>query len=93
MADEQSIVVIPADSSEVARVELRLSWNEYCSWGRHRLLKRSQGWLPLGNGEPLWLGGRIMQGALKFKLFQQVSKEIKELRAKGKIADEFAEKK
>jgi hypothetical protein len=49
--------------------------------------------LPLGNGEPLWLGGGIKQGALKFKLFQQVSKEIKELRAKGKIADEFAEKK
>ena len=39
MADEQSIVVIPADPAELARVELRLSWNEYCSWGRHRLLK------------------------------------------------------
>ena len=71
----------------------RLSGNEHCSWGRHRLGKRSQGCLPLGNGEPRWLGGRIVQGALKFKLFQQVSKEVKELRAKGKIADEFAEKK
>jgi hypothetical protein len=39
------------------------------------------------------VGDRIVQGALKFKLFQQVSKEIQELRAKGKIADEFAEKK
>jgi hypothetical protein len=33
------------------------------------------------------------KGALKVKLFQQLSREIKELRDKGKIPDDFAEKK
>ena len=37
------------------------------------------------------MGGRIVQGILKAKLFQQVSKEIKELREKGKISDDYAD--
>src|SRR6266566_2559984 len=38
------------------------------------------------------MSGRIVQAIFKAKLFQQVSREIKELREKGKIPDDFAEK-
>ncbi len=46
-------------------------------------------------GPKAWMviGGRIVQGMLKAKLFQQVSQEIKELREKGKIRDDFADEK
>jgi hypothetical protein len=44
-------------------------------------------------GPKAWMvmGGRIVQGMLKAKLFQQVSREIRELREKGKILDDFAD--
>ena len=35
--------------------------------------------------------GTTRQGALKAKLFEQLSREIKDLRDKGKIPDDFAE--
>ncbi len=38
-------------------------------------------------------GVRIVQGALKGRLFQQLAKEVRDLREKGKIGDNFAEKK
>jgi hypothetical protein len=49
----------------------------------------------LAAGPKQWsvMAGHIVQGILKGKLFQQVSREIKELRDKGKIEDDFAEKK
>lgn len=49
----------------------------------------------LASGPKSWAvsAGRLVQGALKAKLFEQLSREIKELRDKGKIPDDFAEKK
>ena len=48
----------------------------------------------LAAGPKSWavFSGKLVQAALKGKLFQQLSREIKELREKGKIADDFAEK-
>ena len=44
-------------------------------------------------GPKAWMvmGGHIVQGILKARLFQQVSEEIRELREKGKIAKDFAD--
>jgi len=39
------------------------------------------------------IAGRIVQGMLKGKLFQQVSQEIKTLREQGKILDDFSDEK
>jgi hypothetical protein len=49
----------------------------------------------LAAGPKAWtvITGHIVQGMLKGKLFQQVSQEIKELREKGKIRDDFADEK
>ncbi len=92
MADEQSIVVIPADSAEVARVELATELERVLQL-RATIVEATPGLFASGKWGAAVVGGRIVQGALKFKLFQEVSKEIQELRAKGKVADEFAEKK
>ena len=49
----------------------------------------------LAAGPQYWteMTGHIVQAILKGKLFQQVSQEIKELREKGKIPADFAQKK
>jgi hypothetical protein len=39
------------------------------------------------------MSGRIVQGILKGRLFEQVSREIKDLREKGKIPDDFGDEK
>jgi hypothetical protein len=93
VADEQSIVVISADSAEVARVELATELERVLQLGATAIAEAIPGLFASGKWGAARVGGRIVQGALKYKLFQQVSKEIQELRAKGKIADEFAEKK
>jgi hypothetical protein len=49
----------------------------------------------LASGPKSWtlMTGHLVQAILKAKLFQQVGREIKGLRDKGKIADDFADKK
>jgi hypothetical protein len=49
------------------------------------LLSDPKVWLPMA--------GRIAQGALKLELCRQVIREVEELRKKGKIPDDFADKK
>jgi hypothetical protein len=75
MADKQSIVVIPADSSEVARVELATELERVLQLGA-TIVGAIPGLFASGKWGAAVVGGRIVQGALKFKLFQQVSKEI-----------------
>jgi len=49
----------------------------------------------LAAGPKAWMvmTGHIVQATLKAKLFQQVGQEIKELRATGKILEDFADEK
>lgn len=49
----------------------------------------------LAAGPKAWAvsAGKLVQGALKANLFQQVSREIKDLRDKGKIPEDFSDKK
>jgi len=49
----------------------------------------------LAGGPKAWtlLTGHIVEGMLKGKLYQQIGQEIKELREKGKIRDDFADEK
>jgi hypothetical protein len=49
----------------------------------------------LAAGPKAWtvMTGHIVQGILQGKLYQQVGREIKELRDKGKIPDDFADEK
>jgi hypothetical protein len=93
MGDEQNIVVIPKDSAEIARLELTTELERVLQQGVTPIVETITGLFASGKWGAAAAGGRIVQGALKYKLFQQVSKEIQDLRAKGKIADDFAEKK
>jgi hypothetical protein len=49
----------------------------------------------LAAGPKAWIGiiGRLVQATLKAKLFPQISQEIKDLREKGKIPDDYADEK
>jgi hypothetical protein len=93
MADEQSIVLLPNDSAEVARLELATELETLFRQGATPIVETITGLLASGKWGAAVAGGRIVQGALKFKLFQQVSREIRDLRTKGRLADDFAEKK
>lgn len=93
MADDQSIVLIPKDSAEVARLELATELEGLLQQGVTPIVETITGLFAAGKWGAAVAGGRIVQGALKFKLFQQVSAEIQDLRAKGKLTDDFAEKK
>jgi hypothetical protein len=93
MADDQSIVLIPKDSAEVARLELATELERLFQQGVTPIVETITGLFASGKWGAAVAGGRIVQGALKFKLFQQVSTEIQDLRAKGRLAGDFAEKK
>jgi hypothetical protein len=86
------MVVIPTDSAEVARVELATERERALQLGATSIVEAITGLFASGKWGAAVVGHRSVQGALKFKLLQQGSKEIQELRAKGKIADEFAKK-
>jgi hypothetical protein len=51
------------------------------------------GWLAAGPKSWTVMTGHIVQAILKGKMLEQVSREIKELREKGKIPDDYADKK
>jgi hypothetical protein len=93
MGDDESIVVVPRDSADVARLELATELEQLLQQGVTPIVETITGLFASGKWGGAVVGGRIVQGALKYKLFEQVAKEIRDLRAKGKIADDFAEKK
>jgi hypothetical protein len=93
MGDGQSIVVVPKDSADVARLELATELERVLQQGVTPIVETITGLFASGKWGAAAVGGHIVQGALKYKLFQQVAKEIEDLRAKGKIAPDFAEKK
>src|SRR5215470_19701469 len=51
------------------------------------------GWFAAGPQAWMVMTGHIVQGILKGKLFEQLGREIRELREAGKIPDNFAETK
>lgn len=92
MSENESYIVKRRDSLDVDQMILQEN--------KDALAEFLDEWLPaiaeaitgaLAAGPKSWAvsSGKLVQGALKGKLFQQVSREIKELRNKGKIPDDF----
>jgi hypothetical protein len=94
MSDEESIVlkrrepfsdaVLPESSDELAK---------FMDEPLTAIAESVTGALAAGPKAWMVMTGHIVQGILKGKLYQQVSREIKELRDKGKIPDDFADEK
>jgi len=94
MAEEESIVLKPREPFSDAL--LPQSADELAKFMDQPLTAIAEAITgALAAGPKTWtlMTGHIVQGILQGKLYQQVSREIKELRDKGKIPDDFADEK
>jgi len=94
MAEEESIVLKPREPFSDAL--LPQSADELAKFMDQPLAAIAEtitGALAAGPKAWTLMTGHIVQGILQGKLYQQVSREIKELRDKGKIPDDFADEK
>jgi hypothetical protein len=92
MADDESIVIKPREFSE----NLLLPENtdqlaKFMDEPLPAIAEMITGAMAAGPRSWMVMGGRIVQSIFKAKLYQQVSREIKELRDKGKIPKDFAD--
>jgi hypothetical protein len=92
--ETESIVVTPRDPfSDVILSENAEELAKFMDEPVTAIAETITGLLAAGSKAWLPLTGRMVQAILNAKMYQQLGREIKELRDKGKIPDDFAEKK
>src|SRR5689334_15409740 len=93
MSEDESHIVKQRDLAEIIRAENSTALEEFLD----DPLAVIAGAITetLAHGPKAFIGPvvRVAHAALKAKLFQQFSEEIKDLREKGKLKDNFAEQK
>jgi hypothetical protein len=92
MDDQESFVAKPSNSfDQMLLAENKDALAKFLDSPVSAIVETIVGGLSVG--VPAWapLTGRVVQGALKGKLFLQISREIETLRAAGKIPDDFAD--
>jgi hypothetical protein len=90
----ESIVIKPRDPfTDVILSENADELAKFMDQPMSAIAESITGLLALGPKAWTVTTGRIVQAILKGKMFEQVSREIKELREKGKIPDDYADKK
>jgi hypothetical protein len=91
MADDESIVIRPREfSDDLLLPEHTDELAKFMDEPLSVIAEMITGAMAAGPKSWMVMGGRIVQSILKAKLFQQVSREINELRDKGKIPEDFA---
>src|SRR5271168_2445747 len=93
MAIEPSLVVKRRDYSDIAQLQDPLVLEEFLDQPLTYIAETITGALGDGVKGLSASGGRIVQAILKGRAFQQFDVELKRLRATGRIAPDFAEKK
>jgi hypothetical protein len=88
-----SIVQIPRDYSDIAALQDPSVLEEFLEQPLTFIAETITGAISEGKKGMFVAGGRIVQALLKGRLFDQFAKEFKAAREKGKLADDFAEKK
>jgi hypothetical protein len=88
----QNYIVKPKDPSAIVKLQDPQVIEQLLDEPFAVISEVMAGWFASGNGYLATAGVRIVQGALKGRIFQQFAKELKELRAKGRIPEDFAEK-
>jgi hypothetical protein len=92
MADDESLVVKPREFSD--DLLLPQSTDELAKFMDEPLPAIAEmitGAMAAGPKSWMIMGGRIVQSIFKAKLYQQVSREIRDLRDKGKIPEDYAD--
>lgn len=91
--DEGSYIIKPKDPSAIVRLQDPTVIEEILENPLPVLAEIVTGYIETGNGFWAGFGARLAQAALKGRVFEQFGSEFKQLRDKGKIPDDFAEKK
>jgi hypothetical protein len=89
MSDGESYIVKQRDLAEIIRLQDAGALEEFLDQPLTAIAEATTALLP-AYFAPV---GRIVQGALKGKIFKQVQREVHQLREKGRIPDDFAAKK
>jgi len=94
MSDEESYIVKYRDLATIVRTQDATALEEFLEQPLQAIVETITGVLASGKTLQMYaIAGHLVQGALKGKLFQQVSREINKLREAGRIDPNFAEKK
>ncbi len=94
MTEEESIVLKPREPfSDAVLPQNADELAKFMDQPLTAIAETITGGLAAGPKAWMFMTGHIVQGILKGKLYQQVALEIKELRDKGKIPDDFADEK
>jgi hypothetical protein len=93
MADSGSIVITPKDPASIVALQDPIVIEQLLENPPAVLGELLAGWFSTGNGFMAAAGCRIAQAAFKGQVFKQFATEFKYLREKGKIPDDFREKK
>ncbi len=93
MSDEESYIIKPNDPSAIVRLQDPTVIEQLLEQPLAVIAEVTTGLIANGNGYWAGVGCRIAQAALKGRVFQHFAKEFKELRDKGRIPDEFTDKK
>lgn len=93
MADESALIERPRDYSDIIKLQEPGALEDFFNEPLSFIVATVSGALAAGKTGWFLAGGRIVQGMLKGRLFEQWSKEVKKLREAGRIPEDFAEKK
>jgi hypothetical protein len=91
--DESSYIIMPKDPSAIVRLEDPTVIQQLLEQPLTVIAESLAGYFSVGNGFWAAAGTRLAQAALKGRVFQQFEREFRHLREKGRIPDNFAEKK
>jgi hypothetical protein len=87
------LIARPRDYSDILKLQAPGVLEDFFNEPLPFVVAMVTGALAAGNAGWFLAGGRIVQGILKGRLFEQWSKEVKKLREAGRIPHDFAEKK
>ena len=93
MLDEESYIVKYRDLAKIIREQDATALEQFLDQPLQMIAEAVTGLLASRPQETTVVAGRLVQGALKGKLFQQISREIIKLREAGRIDPNFAEEK
>ena len=93
MSESESIVVAPKDPASIVKLQDPSVIEQLLENPPAVLAELLAGWFSSGNGFLPAAGCRIAQAAFKAQAFKQFGREFKYLREKGKIPEDFTEKK
>ncbi|MFZ0289308.1 MAG: hypothetical protein WBW98_04110 [Candidatus Sulfotelmatobacter sp.] len=90
---DEGYILKPKDPSAIVRLQDPTVIQQLLEQPLTVIAESLAGYFSVGNGFWAAAGTRLAQAALKGRVFQQFEREFKNLRDKGKIPDDFAEKK